>query len=42
MPFITQILLPQCDNLGQRFNRAVFRAFHDRMIRKFGGWTRKG
>ena len=42
MPFITQILLPKCDNLGQPFDRECYAAFHTRMIRKFGGWTRKG
>jgi hypothetical protein len=42
MPFITQILLPKSDNLGRRFDRGRYSAFHARMIRKFGGWTRKG
>jgi hypothetical protein len=42
MPFITQVLLPKRDNLGQRFGRERYRAFHGRMIRRFGGWTRKG
>jgi len=42
MPFITQILLPKCDNLGQPFDRERYRPFHARMIGKFGGWTRKG
>ena len=42
MAFITQILLPKCDNLGQRFDRELYRAFHARTLRKFGGWTRKG
>jgi hypothetical protein len=42
MPFITQILLPKCDNLGQPFNQDSYRPFHARMIRRFGGWTRKG
>jgi hypothetical protein len=42
MPFITQILLPKCDNLGRSFDRDRFDAFHARMIRRFGGWTRKG
>lgn len=42
MPFITQILLPRCSNLGHPFDREDYSAFHTRMIRKFGGWTRKG
>jgi hypothetical protein len=42
MPFITQVLLPKHDNLGRPFRRKRFAAFHGRMIRKFGGWTRKG
>jgi hypothetical protein len=42
MLFITQVLVPKRDNLGRRFNRARYRAFHARMIRRFGGWTRKG
>ena len=42
MPFITQVLLPKRGNLGQLFRRKRFAAFHARMIRKFGGWTRKG
>ena len=42
MPFITQILLPKCNNLGQPFDRQNYSMFHSRMIRKFGGWTRKG
>ncbi len=42
MSFITQILLPKCDNLGQSFDHEHYRAFHARMMRKFGGWTRKG
>ena len=42
MPFITQILLPKRDIVGRPFGRARFRAFHRRMIRRFGGWTRKG
>ena len=41
MPFITQILLPKHDNLGRRFPRARYRAFQARMLRRFGGWTRK-
>ena len=42
MPFITQILLPKCTNVGHVFDRKSYRPFHARMIRKFGGWTRKG
>jgi hypothetical protein len=42
MPFITQVLLPKCNNLGQPFVQESYHAFHARMIRKFGGWTRKG
>jgi len=42
MPFITQILLPKGDNLGQPFDQERYAAFHARMITKFGGWTRKG
>ena len=42
MPFITQILLPKRDNLGRHFRQEHFRGFHARMIRRFGGWTRKG
>jgi hypothetical protein len=42
MPFITQVLLPKRDNLGHRFARGAYRAFHTRMIRRYGGWTRKG
>ena len=42
MPFITQILLPKRDNLGRRFARDAYRPFHARMIRRYGGWTRKG
>ena len=42
MPFITQILLPKRDNIGRRFSRKKYSAFHARMVRKFGGWTRKG
>ena len=42
MPFITQILLPKRDNLGRLFGRDSYRAFHARMIRRYGGWTRKG
>jgi hypothetical protein len=42
MSFITQILLPKRDNLGRPFGRQHYAAFHERMIRRFGGWTRKG
>jgi hypothetical protein len=42
MTFITQILLPKQDNLGRPFRKELYGAFHVRMIRKFGGWTRKG
>ena len=42
MSFVTQILLPMHDNSGRRFGRSHFVAFHARMIRKYGGWTRKG
>ncbi len=42
MTFITQLLLPKCDNLGQPFEAGHYHSFHARMIGKFGGWTRKG
>ena len=42
MAFITQVLLPKRDNLGQSFRRRHYVAFQNRMIRKFGGWSRKG
>jgi hypothetical protein len=42
MAFITQVLLPKRDNLGRPFDRKTYDAFHLRMIRRFGGWTRKG
>jgi hypothetical protein len=42
MTFITQLLLPKRDNDGQRFDRRQYRKFHIRMIRRYGGWTRKG
>jgi hypothetical protein len=42
MPFITQVLLPKRDNFGRRFGRRHYSAFHARLIRRFGGWTRKG
>jgi hypothetical protein len=42
MAFITQVLLPKRDNLGRRFGRNRYRAFHARLMSRFGGWTRKG
>jgi len=42
MPFITQILLPMRGNVGRPFGRELYDAFHARLIRRFGGWTRKG
>ena len=42
MPFITQLLIPKNDNVGRPFQKELYAAFHARMIRKFGGWTRKG
>jgi hypothetical protein len=42
MPFVTQILIPKRDNAGRRFDKARYIAFHTRLIRRFGGWTRKG
>src|SRR5438045_765632 len=42
MPFITQVLLPKRDNLSRPFGRERYSAFHARMLRRFGGWTRKG
>jgi hypothetical protein len=42
MPFITQVLLPKRDNLGRPYGRARYEQFHERMIAKFAGWTRKG
>src|SRR5438874_17674 len=42
MPYITQILIPKRDNLGRPFSRAAYGPFHLRLIRRFGGWTRKG
>lgn len=42
MPFITQVLLPKGNNLGHPFGREDYIAFHRRLIRRFGGWTRKG
>jgi hypothetical protein len=42
MPCITQILLPKRSNLGQSYGQERYGAFHARMLRRFGGWTRKG
>jgi hypothetical protein len=42
MPYITQVLLPKQDNLGRSLGKDQYAAFHSRLIRKFGGWTRKG
>jgi hypothetical protein len=42
MRFITQVLLPKEDNLGRTIGRENYSAFHARLIRRFGGWTRKG
>jgi hypothetical protein len=42
MAFVTQVLLPKRDNLGRPFGKEGYHSFHRRMIRKFGGWTRKG
>ena len=42
MAFITQVLIPKRDNLGRPFGRDHYSAFHSRLIRRFGGWTRKG
>lgn len=42
MPFITQILLPKRDNLGRPISAEAYKRFHDRMIQRYGGWTRKG
>ena len=42
MSFITQVLLPKHDNYGRSFGHGRYRRFHDRMIRRYGGWTRKG
>jgi hypothetical protein len=42
MTFITQVLLPKRGNDGRRYQRRQFGAFHGRMIKRFGGWTRKG
>jgi hypothetical protein len=42
MPFITQVLIPKCDNSGRPFEKEVYLDFHTRMLQRFGGWTRKG
>jgi hypothetical protein len=42
MPFITQVLVPKRDNLGHPVPRRAYGAFHARIIRRYGGWTRKG
>lgn len=42
MPYITQILLPKRSNLGQSYGQERYGAFHARVLRRFGGWTRKG
>jgi hypothetical protein len=42
MPFITQILLPKRDNMGRPFARKHYQSFQSRMMRAYGGWTRKG
>jgi hypothetical protein len=42
MVFITQVLLPKCDNLGQPFAEECYQPFHARMVARFGAWTRKG
>jgi hypothetical protein len=42
MAYITQVLLPKRDNLGRAFDRDHYSPFHSRLIRRFGGWTRKG
>jgi hypothetical protein len=42
MAYITQVLLPKRDKFGRPFPRQHHVAFHRRMIRRFGGWTRKG
>lgn len=42
MPYVTQVLLPKRDNSGRRFRRERYAEFHARMIRRYGGWTRKG
>ena len=42
MPFVTQVLIPKRDNAGRHFAKARYFAFHTRIIRRFGGWTRKG
>jgi hypothetical protein len=42
MPFITQVLVPRRDNTGRLFRPQRYAGFHARMMRRFGGWTRKG
>ena len=42
MEFITLVLLPKCDNLGQPFPREHYRIFQARMMRRYCGWTKKG
>src|SRR5437667_1259910 len=42
MSFITQILLPKRSNWGPAYGQEHYRAFHARMIRRYGGWSRKG
>lgn len=42
MSFITQILLPKRDHLGRTISRGRHAPFLNRMIVKFGGWTRQG
>lgn len=39
---MTQVLLPERDNSGLPFHPDRYATFHTRMIRRFGGWTRKG
>jgi hypothetical protein len=40
--FITQVLLPKRNNFGQRLPVNLYQSFHARMVRRYGGWTRKG
>src|ERR1700683_3269371 len=42
MTFITQILLPKCNNFGEPFDKSHYRRFHFRMVRRYDGWSRKG
>ena|SRR5437660_7818733 len=42
MSYITQALLPKRDNLGRPFDQKKYSTFHARLIRRYGGWTRKG